>query len=50
MTRLDDFVANVAKSGLILPHDLARARANSIPSPMPTAMSGWHAAWSSRAA
>src|SRR5262245_59547883 len=27
MTRLDGFVANVAKSGLIRPHDLARVRA-----------------------
>ena len=33
MTRLDDFVANVARSGLILPHDLARARAGLDPEP-----------------
>ncbi|MEA2630226.1 MAG: eukaryotic-like serine/threonine-protein kinase [Chloroflexota bacterium] len=33
MTRLDDFVANVAQSGLILPHDLARARASVDPKP-----------------
>ena len=33
MTRLDDFVANVARSGLILPHDLARARAGVDPEP-----------------
>jgi serine/threonine protein kinase len=33
MTRLDDFVANVAKSGLIAPPDLARARAQVDPRP-----------------
>src|SRR3954454_8403729 len=33
MTRLDDFVANVAQSGLILPNDLARARASVDPRP-----------------
>ena len=33
MTRLDDFVANVAKSGLLLPHELARARASVDPRP-----------------
>src|SRR4051794_28008926 len=33
MTRLDDFVANVAQSGLILPNDLARARASVDPKP-----------------
>jgi serine/threonine protein kinase len=33
MTRLDDFVANVGKSGLIAAHDLARARAQIDPRP-----------------
>jgi serine/threonine-protein kinase len=33
MTRLDDFVANVAKSGLIVPQDLARARTQIDPEP-----------------
>jgi serine/threonine protein kinase len=33
MTRLDDFLASVAKSGLILPHDLARARTSVDPEP-----------------
>src|SRR4051812_8508608 len=33
MTRLDDFVANVARSGLILPHDLALARASVVELP-----------------
>jgi serine/threonine protein kinase len=33
MTRLDDFMANVAKSGLMLPLDLARARAGFDPWP-----------------
>ncbi len=33
MTRLDDFVANVARSGLILPRDLDRARAEIAPEP-----------------
>ena len=33
MTRLEDFVAIVAKSGLIPPHDLARARAQLDPEP-----------------
>jgi eukaryotic-like serine/threonine-protein kinase len=28
MSRLDDFLANVAQAGLVLPHDLARARAS----------------------
>ncbi len=33
MARLDDFVANVARSGLIPPHELARARSNVAPEP-----------------
>jgi serine/threonine protein kinase len=33
MTQLDDFVANVAKSGLIRPHELARVRAAFDPTP-----------------
>jgi serine/threonine protein kinase len=33
MTRLDDFVANVAKSGLMAPHDLAHWRAQIDPRP-----------------
>ena len=33
MTRLDDFVENLAQSGLVLPHDLARARASVDPAP-----------------
>jgi hypothetical protein len=33
MTRLDDFVANVGRSGLIAPADLQRARMEIAPRP-----------------